>query len=105
MNITAKYQANTDQLPESLAIHLKKLIEESDILNLKQTDIRSSANIPPDIFSYALKLDAGDRKTALKFNDVTIPSSLQSLTSVLRELALQQTGERRMSQHGQQNKI
>ncbi len=90
MNLDIDYEVNTKSLQAEEAQKLEAQVEQSGIWALKQTDIQKSPDYGPvDIFHYNLKIVSEDKRTQLDFNDITIPNSLQSLISLLRDLALQ----------------
>jgi hypothetical protein len=84
-----EYHANTDELPNEIAKKLLDLVRSSGITEIQQSDLASTSQVFPDMFTYRLSLSEGGKLKSLSFNDITIPSSLHPLLELLQELALE----------------
>ena len=89
-NIRLVYHVNTDELPQEVANEILGLVESSKIFDLQQSEVSSTSEGPPDVFSYQLSLYEQNRMKSLSFNDVTAPETLKPLLAFLQELALEQ---------------
>ena len=90
-NLHFVYHADTDTLSHEQSVELLRLIENTDIFNLHQSDINPSPTAgPPDVFTYRLSISDDQRRNDLTFNDVTIPAKFHSLLTELRRIALEQ---------------
>ena len=90
-NLQLSYHADTDNLPQEQAEELLRLAQNSGVFDLEQSSLTPrEAGGPPDVISYRLSLSEGVKQKALSFNDMTAPSSLRPLLTLLRKLALEQ---------------
>jgi hypothetical protein len=90
-NLHLVYHADTDTLSHEQSVELLRLVQNTDVFNVQQSDITPSpTGGPPDVFTYQLSISDGERRKDLSFNDVTIPAKLHPLLTELRRLALEQ---------------
>lgn len=89
-NLRLTYRGNTDELPQELAEELLRLVENSSVFQLQQSEVAPKSAGPPDVFFYRLSLHEGSRQISLSFNDFTAPVSLRPLLARLRQLAIEQ---------------
>jgi hypothetical protein len=87
-NLQLSYHANTDTLPPDVAAEITRMVESSGVFDIQQEAVAPSPAGPPDVMTYHLSLRDGSRLTILTFNDVTVPTSLHPLLSLLRKLAV-----------------
>jgi hypothetical protein len=98
-NLRLAYRANTEELPQELRSELLRLVEDSRIFELQESDVAPQSPGPPDVFFYRLSLAEGGRKKSLSCNDVTAPAELHALLALLRELALEQRRKGKYPRH------
>jgi hypothetical protein len=91
-----RYHANTEDLAGELREKLERLVAESGVLDLQESDMNPSSGAERDVFSYRLTLVEGGKKKTLLVNDVTAPEGLHPLLALLRDLAV----ERRLGGSG-----
>ena len=89
-NLQLRYHADTAALPRELAEELLRLVESSQVFDLREGALAPKSAGPPDVFIYRLSLQEGARKKSLSCNDVSAPASLHPLLALLRKLALKQ---------------
>lgn len=90
-NLQLSYHIDTETLSPEQAEELLKLVKNSGVFDIQQSDLTSkSTGSPADVISYRLSLSEGTRQKTLSFNDVTAPASLQPVLALLRKLALEQ---------------
>jgi hypothetical protein len=89
-NLQLTCHLNTDSMPKDQAEELLKLVKNSGVFDLQQSDVIPPAHGgPPDAFFYRLSLSEGGRQKTLSFNDATAPPSLRPLLVFLQRLALE----------------
>lgn len=77
-----------DEIPESEAQFLQRLIDEADFFNIpKDLAMRST----PDEFLYTITVTEGDKEHTVRTTDTTMPTSLLPL---VKELTLQNVLQR-----------
>lgn len=92
-NVELAYRADTDTMPEEQARELVRLVESSNLFEIKQKDASPAVTVGrADVISYRLSATDGPRQTTLWLNDVTAPASVRPLLAFLREQALEQRG-------------
>lgn len=90
-NVELAYRADTDTVPEEQARELVRLVESSNLFEIKQKDASPGVTVGrADVISYRLSASDGARQTTLWLSDVTAPASVRPLLSFLRKLALEQ---------------
>lgn len=90
-NLQVSCHLNTDSMPQDQVEELLKLVENSQIFDIQQSDVTPVAGGgPPDVFSYRLTVTEAGRQKVLYFNDITAPASLRPLLVVLQRIALEE---------------
>lgn len=88
-NLRLAYSVDTRTLRPGEASELESLVQQSNIMEMQQNQVAAASAGPPDVMTYRLELQEGDRHQSLTVTDVTAPPSLQPLLSRLRDLALE----------------
>lgn len=90
-NLRLAYRANSDELTKKLADKLLKLVEDSGIFDLQESDVAQKSTIPSDVLLYRISVSESGRIKSLFFTDVTAPEKVRPLLVFLQELSLKQT--------------
>jgi hypothetical protein len=88
-NLRLAYSVDTRTLRPGEASELESLVQQSNVMEMQQNQVAAANTGPPDVMTYRLELQEGDRHQSLTVTDLTAPPSLQPLLSRLRDLALE----------------
>lgn len=88
-NLRLAYSVDTRTLEPGEASELEALVRQSKILETQPSELAAASPGPPDVMTYRLELQEGDRRQSVTLTDLTAPPSLQPLLSRLRDLALE----------------
>ena len=86
-NLLLAYSVDTQELPPEEAEEITRLVRESGILELSESDQRPASPGIPDVISYSLSVSEGGRTKSLSVDDTTA-GRLHPLLARLRQLAL-----------------
>ena|SRR5689334_1947972 len=75
-----KYELNLNQLPETNANSLIRLIQKAEFFTIPENLI---VKFNPDEFQYTITVDAGILSHTVRTNDTTMPTSLRPLVDEL----------------------
>jgi hypothetical protein len=75
-----KYELNLNQLPETDANSLIRLIQKSEFFTIPENLI---VKFNPDEYQYTITVDAGIISHTVRTNDTTMPASLRPLVDEL----------------------
>ncbi|GAB4141802.1 MAG: hypothetical protein Fur0046_17940 [Cyanobacteria bacterium J069] len=88
-NLRLAYTVDTHTLRPGDASELEALIEQSKVMEMQPAQVAATTAGPPDVMTYSLELQEGDRHQSLTVTDLTAPPTLQPLLARLRDLALE----------------
>ncbi|WP_068510850.1 protealysin inhibitor emfourin [Leptolyngbya sp. O-77] len=88
-NLQLAYSVDTRTLRPGEASELEALVRQSNVMEMQPGQLAAASAGPPDVMTYRLELQEGDRHQSLTITDLTAPPSLQPLLSRLRDLALE----------------
>jgi hypothetical protein len=86
-NLRLAYDADTTELSPELAAELSTLVLASGIWEPSPIDAAPPVAIP-DVMSYELTVQEGDRTITRSLTDITAPEAMQPLLAKLRDLAI-----------------
>jgi emfourin len=75
-----KYELNLNQLPETNANSLIRLIQKAEFFTIPENLI---VKFNPDEYQYTITVDAGILSHTVRTNDTTMPTSLRPLVDEL----------------------
>ncbi|MBW4654235.1 MAG: hypothetical protein KME20_14545 [Kaiparowitsia implicata GSE-PSE-MK54-09C] len=90
-NLRLQCSVDTATLLPNDAEELDSLVAQSNVLGLNQAELDAVPGLFPDVMTYELTVQVGDRTQQLRMTDISMPASVRPLVQRLRSLAIQQT--------------
>jgi len=85
------YQVDTEDLPDEQAERLRRLVEESRLLDADREALTPERRLARDVLKYHLELTTRDSSYHFDFDDTNVPAPVRPLLEHLRVAAM---GER-----------
>lgn len=93
-NLHLTFQTDTTDLSEEQAKELINLIQQSNLLHLKPSEVNGAAIQGADAFSYELEITDDEKNVSFSVNDLTAPKDMLLVLDYLRNLAIKEKMEK-----------
>ncbi|EEK61337.1 hypothetical protein bcere0005_29220 [Bacillus cereus 172560W] len=93
-NLHLTFQTDTTDLPEEQAKELINLIQQSNLLHLKPSEVNGAAIQGADAFTYELGITDNEKNVSFSVNDLTAPKDMLPVLDYLRNLAIKEKMEK-----------